>query len=175
MSAEIPVPPQVPEVAGPPLPEESVDEPAAQPLQASQAHVPSEATVPDAGGDASSSSEAPAPPNEGTSAEAKRRGRPTGAKNKPKIERVPVKQVVVEDVPPKGPPPSPVEAARPPTPAPQLNLTDMLRETLRKMQAERQQQQSNLYANRARSGSRSRNHADVAPAIRKDSGVPAVR
>ena len=155
MSAEIPVPPQVPEVAGPPLPEESVDEPAAQPLEASQAHVPSEATVPDAaGGDASSSSEAPAPSNEGTSAEAKRRGRPTGAKNKPKIERVPVKKVVVEDVPPKAPPPSPVEAVRPPTPAPQLNLTDMLRETLRKMQAERQQQQSNLYANLARSGLR---------------------
>ena len=151
MSAEIPVPPQAPEVASPPLPEESVDEPAAQP---SEAHVPSEATVPDAGGDASSSSEALAPSNEGTSAEAKRRGRPTGAKNKPKIERVPVKKVVVEDVPPKAPPPSPVEAVRPPTPAPQLNLTDMLRETLRKMHAERQQQQSNLYANFARSGLR---------------------
>ena len=158
MSAEMPAPPQVPEVASPSV-EESVEEPSSLALPPEVPQPPTSlvegAAAPDAASsEASSSSEAPAPPNEGTSAEAKRRGRPTGAKNKPKIERVPVKKVVVEDVPPKAPPPSPVEAVRPPTPAPQLNLTDMLRETLRKMQAERQQQQSNLYANLARSGLR---------------------
>ena len=158
MSAEMPAPPQVPEVASPSV-EESVEEPSSLALPPEVPQPPTSlvegAAAPDAASsEASSSSEAPAPPNEGTSAEAKRRGRPTGAKNKPKIERVPVKKVVVEDVPPKAPPPSPVEAVRPPTPAPQLNLTDMLRETLRKMHAERQQQQSNLYANLARSGLR---------------------
>ena len=156
MSAEVPVPPQAPEVASPP--EESVEETLAPtlPPEVPQSPAPlvESAAAPDAAsGDASSSSEAPLPA-ESTATEPKRRGRPSGAKNKPKIERVPVKKVVVEDVPPKAPPPSPVEAARPPTPAPQLNLTDMLRETLRKMQAERQQQHSNLYANLARSGLR---------------------
>ena len=109
MSAEVPIPPQAPEVASPP--EESVEEtlaPALPPeVPESPAPLVESAAAPDAAsGDASSSSEAPAPSNEGTSAEAKWRGRPTGAKNKPKIERVPVKKVVVEDVPPKAPPPS---------------------------------------------------------------------
>jgi len=90
--------------------------------------------------------------------EAKRRGRPTGAKNKPKIERVPVKKTVVQE--PAAPKVAKQPAAaeepvqRPPTPAPQLNLSELLRETLRKMQAERVEQQNNLYANLARSGLR---------------------
>ena len=158
MSAEIPAPPQVPEVASPSV-EESVEEPSSLALPPEVPQPPTSlvesAAAPDAASsEASSSSEASASPKEGVAVEAKRRGRPTGAKNKPKIERVPVKKVVVETPQPSAPPPSPVGHARPPTPAPQLNLTDLLRETLRKMQAERQQQQSNLNANLARSGLR---------------------
>ena len=135
------------EAAIPEVPEQAQitsDEPApvAAPLEVPDADAPSPVD------EASSSSE---PPQVDASAQAKRRGRPTGAKNRPKIERVSVKKVTIEAPQPSAPPPSPVRA---PTPAPQLNLTDMLRETLRKMQAERQQQQSNLYANLARSGLR---------------------
>ena len=153
---------EVPQVAEAPAPPETTsDEPAPDAPTVVRAAEPPEVPHPPspvAEGESSSSSEPSAQP-----AAKRSRGRPTGAKNKPKIERVPVKKVAFE-AQPKAPPSSPVqlvplaraEGAPPPVPAvaPQLNLTDMLRETLRKMQAERQQQQSNLYANLARSGLR---------------------
>ena len=151
MSVEAAIP-QIPEVPAPP--ETTSDEPAPN---LPTAVAPPE--VPDASSPVDETSSSSEPPQVDASApEAKRRGRPAGAKNKPKIERVSVKKVTIETPQPSAPPPSPVaggtcgEPVRLPTPAPQLNITDMLRETLRKMQAERQQQQSNLYANLARSG-----------------------
>ena len=150
MSVEAAIP-QIPEV---PETQTTSDEPAPNlPAAVAPPEVPD---VPSPVDEASSSSE---PPQVDASAQAKRRGRPTGAKNRPKIERVSVKKVTIETPQPSAPPPSPAsstfgEPVRVPTPAPQLNLTEMLRETLRKMQAERQQQQSNLYANLARSGLR---------------------
>ena len=95
-----------------------------------------------------------------TPAPQKRAGRPAGSKNKPKVVRVPVAAAAEEQAHSSSEAAlqqklaSEVIAAIAPIASPQINLTDTLRETLRKLHLERKQKQSALYANLALRGLR---------------------
>ena len=109
-------------------------------------------------------------PPDPTPAPKKRAGRPAGSKNKPKVVRVPVaaaaEELPIGNVASQQQARSSSEAALQqklaseviaaiaPIASPQINLTDTLRETLRKLHLERKQKQSALYANLALSGLR---------------------
>ena len=95
----------------------------------------------------------------------KKAGRPAGSKNKPKVVRVPVTAPVPEQSGASQQARSEaalqqqlasevIAAIAPIAAAPQINLTDTLRETLRKLHIERKQKQATLYANLALSGLR---------------------